>query len=89
MLIKFLALKYLSIKFNNKMITAQIIYEQYKVLPKKARNELIELINKDNDEYVQVNLPSLIEGLKELKLVHSGKLKARPVSDLLKELGHE
>jgi|GEM_PF-989812 hypothetical protein len=71
------------------MSTAQIIYEQYKVLPKKVRNELIELINKDNDEYVQVCLPNLIERLKELKLVLDGKIKARPVSELLKELGHE
>ena len=69
------------------MSTAQIIFEQYKVLPKKVRNELIELINKDNDEYIQVALPALIEGLKELKLVQSGQLKARPVSELLKELG--
>jgi len=69
--------------------TAQIIYEQYKVLPQKVKNELIELINKDNDEYVQLCLPELIEGLKELKLVFDGKVKARPVSELLKELGHE
>jgi hypothetical protein len=72
-----------------KMSTAQIIYEQYKILPKKVKNELIELINKDNDEYVQVSLPHLIEGLKELKLVLDGKAKARQVSELLKELGHD
>jgi len=71
------------------MSTAQIIYEQYKVLPKKVKNELIELINKDNDEYVQVCLPELIEGLKELKSVLHGKKSARPVRELLKELGHE
>jgi hypothetical protein len=71
------------------MSTAQIIYEQYKVLPKKVKNELIELINKDNDEYVQVCLPELIEGLIELKSVLHGKASARPVSELLKELGHE
>ena len=71
------------------MSTAQIIYEQYKVLPKKVRDELIELINKDNDEYVQICLPALMDGLKDLKLVLKGKIKARPVSELLQELEHE
>ncbi len=40
------------------MNTAQIIYEQYKVLPTRVKNELVALINKDNDAYVQVCLPS-------------------------------
>lgn len=71
------------------MNTAQIIYEQYKILPKKVKNELIELINKDNDEYVQVCLPSLIAGLKELKLIGEGKLTASSFDDFLKELKDE
>ncbi len=71
------------------MSTAEIIYEQYKVLPKKVKNELLELINKDNDEYVQISLPNLMEGLKELKLVLNGKAKARSARELLNELKHE
>ncbi|MFN3488618.1 MAG: hypothetical protein ACK4YV_05770, partial [Emticicia sp.] len=72
-----------------KMSTAQIIYEQYKVLPKKVQNELIALINKDNDEYVQVYLPSLIAGLNEMKLIREGKLEATSFEDFMKELKDE
>lgn len=71
------------------MSTAQIIYEQYKVLPTKVKKELIELINQNNDEYVQVCLPSLISGLEELKLVREGKLEASSFDDFLKEFKDE
>jgi hypothetical protein len=71
------------------MSTAQIIYEQYKVLPVRVKNELIALINKDNDEYVQVCLPSLVEGLKELKQVLDGKKQGRDAREFLNELRGE
>jgi len=71
------------------MSTAQIIYEQYKVLPKKVQNELIALINKNNDEYVQVSLPSLIAGLNEMKLIREGKLEPTSFDDFMKDLKDE
>jgi len=71
------------------MSTAQIIYEQYKVLPKKVQNELLALINKNNDEYVQVSLPSLIAGLNEMKLIREGKLEPTSFDDFMKDLKDE
>lgn len=71
------------------MSTAQTIYEQYKVLPKKVQNELIALINKNNDEYVQVSLPSLIAGLNEMKLIREGKLEPTSFDDFMKDLKDE
>ncbi len=68
------------------MNTAQIIYEQYKVLPTNVKNELVALINKDNDEYVQVSLPSLVEGLQDLKQVLDGKKQGRDAREFLREL---
>ncbi len=71
------------------MNTAQIIYEQYKVLPAKVKNELVALINKDNDEYVQVCLSSLVEGLQDLKQVLDGKKQGRDAREFLSELREE
>lgn len=72
------------------MSTAQIIYEQYKVLPKRVKKELVELIMQKNDElFTDISLPAIKEGLKELKSVLKGESEARPVSELLKELTDE
>jgi hypothetical protein len=68
------------------MSTAEILYEQYKVLPKKVQNELKALINTDDEEMVSVSLKGLKRGLKEVKQIREGKIKARPVSELFKEL---
>jgi len=48
---------------------AQIIHEQYKVLPKKVQNELKSLINSENDEeYVRL-IEQITKGLREVKLI--------------------
>lgn len=68
------------------MSTAQIIFEQYRVLPKRVKKELFGMISKEYDEFVQVNVFSLIEGLKELKSVRQGKIKSTPAREFLLEL---
>ena len=68
------------------MSTAQIIYEQYKVLPVDVRNELIELINEDREAYVQVCVPSLRAGLKDLKQALDGKKQGKDARLLMDEL---
>lgn len=64
------------------MNTAQGFYEVYKSLPKKVQKEVIDLITNDNEEYIQICLPALVDGLTELK----GKKTSRPISELLMEL---
>ena len=52
------------------MSTAQIIYEQYKVLPKRVREELKALIiNEENQEQPLTLMQEIEEGLKEVKPV--------------------
>jgi hypothetical protein len=68
------------------MNTAQGFYEVYKSLPKKVQKEVIDLITHDNEEYIQICVPALVDGLNELKEVKAGKKQSRPVSELLKEL---
>ena len=60
------------------MTTAQIIYEQYKVLPKRVRQELKSLITSE----VGVKKPlwlmgEIEESLKQVKLIQEGKLPRR------------
>ena len=68
------------------MSTAQIIFEQYQILPKRVKKELFGMISKEHEEFVQVNVLSLIEGLKELKSVRQGKNKSTSAREFLLEL---
>ncbi len=68
------------------MNTAQGFYEVYKSLPKKVQKEVIDLITHDNEDYIQICLPALVDGLTELKEIKAGNKQSRPVSELLKEL---
>lgn len=70
------------------MSTAQIIFEQYQILPKRVKKELFDMISQENDEYIQVNMSSLVEGLKGLKSVREGKIKSTPARDFLLEIKH-
>ena len=68
------------------MTTAQIIYEQYKVLPKRIRQELRALINSENEAETTFSLLEDIEqGLNEVKLIRQGKLPRRTFADLKRE----
>ena len=70
------------------MSTAQIIYEQYKVLPKRIQKELKALIIKEDNQGEQplTLMREIEEGLKEVKLVKEGKIPARTFADLKKEM---
>ena len=68
------------------MNTAQGFYEVYKSLPKNVQKEVIDLITNDNEEYIQICLPALVDGLTELKEIKAGKKTSSPIGELLKEL---
>ncbi|QKZ15008.1 hypothetical protein [Spirosoma sp. KUDC1026] len=69
------------------MTTAQIIYEQYKVLPKRIRQELKLLINSEDEAEKPFSLMEDIEqGLNEVKLIRKGKLPRRTFADLKREM---
>ncbi len=66
------------------MSTAQIIYEQYKVLPKRVREELKALIiNEDNQEQPLTLMQEIEESLKQVKLIKEGKMPKKNMRDLL------
>ena len=71
------------------MSTAQIIYEQYKVLPKKVQNELKSLINSENDEENVRLIEQVTQGLREVKLIHEGKLPHKTFQELKREISSE
>lgn len=65
------------------MTTAQIIYEQYKVLPKRVRQELKSLIASEEEAEKPLSLMEEIEeGLKQVKLIREGKLPRKNARDL-------
>ena len=66
------------------MSTAQIIYEQYKVLPKRIRQELKKLII--SEEESQPLLAQIEQGIKEVKLIRAGELPRRAFADLKREM---
>ena len=68
------------------MSTAQIIYEQYKVLPKRVRQELKSLIVSEEEGESQPLLAQIEQGLKEVKLIREGKLPERTFADLKREM---
>lgn len=69
------------------MNTAQIIYEQYKVLPKRVRQELKQLIISEDEEEKSLSLMEEIEeSLKQVKLIRDGKLPRRTFADLKQEM---
>jgi hypothetical protein len=71
------------------MSTAQIIYEQYKVLPKKVQNELKSLINSENDEENVRLIEQVTQGLREVKLIREGKLPRKTFQELKREISSE
>ena len=74
------------------MTTAQIIYEQYKVLPKPIRDELTALILRDQDGvFDDISLPAIKRAIADIKLLQRGELNATDAREYLagleKELG--
>jgi PHP family Zn ribbon phosphoesterase len=71
------------------MSTAQILYKQYKALPKRLQNELKQLINTEEEELIEINLPEFKKAVKQVKLLREGKLKTTPAREFLAELEKE
>ena len=68
------------------MSTAQVLYQQYKALPERLQKELKQLIVKDENELIEINLSEFKKAVKQVKLLREGKIQARPISELFKEL---
>lgn len=72
------------------MSTAQILYEQYKVLPKKVKAELKALINsEDEDMLTDISLPAIHRGLDAIQKLKKGKVKTTNARQFLEELKEE
>lgn len=82
------------------MTTAQVLFQQYQVLPKRIRQELKELIIKaekpsvdddedDNGDTIRISMKALKESIHEVKLLKAGKQTGRPIEELLAELKRE
>ena len=65
------------------MSTAQIIYEQYKVLPKRVRQELKELIISEEVQKPLSLMDEIEESLKQVKLIREGKMPKKNMRDVL------
>lgn len=73
---------YITIQTDS-MTTAQIIYEQYKVLPKRVRKELKSLIKSEEETEKPLSLMGEIEeNLKQVKLIRERKLPRKNARDL-------
>lgn len=69
------------------MSTAKIIYEQYKVLPKKVREELKALIvSEEKPETATSLMEEIEESLEEIKAMKEGKIPSRTYADFRKEM---
>jgi hypothetical protein len=72
------------------MNTARIIYEQYKVLPKRVREELKALIVSEGEPEVANSLMAEIEqGLEEVLAMKEGRIPVRTYADFKKELEND
>lgn len=69
------------------MSTAQIIYEQYKVLPKRVRLDLKVLIVSEDEPVSLLN--ELEIGLRQVKEMQTGKRPKRTFADLQQEMGDD
>ncbi len=69
------------------MNTARILYEQYKVLPKKVQKELKSLIVSEGKPEVANSLMAEIgESLEEIKAMKDGKIPSRTYAEFRKEM---
>ncbi len=67
------------------MRTAQILFEQYKVLPPRIRRELKALIDEDEREEKVPLIEQIREGMQEIRLIKQGKVKTKSARAFLAE----
>ncbi len=69
------------------MSTARIIYEQYKILPKKVRKELKALIiSEDEPEAANSLMVEIEQSLEEIKAMREGEIPSRTYAEFRKEM---
>lgn len=83
------------------MTTAQILFEQYKVLPPRIRQELKKMIAQDtaltNDENeddensttIRMSMKALKDSIGEVKRLKAGKQPTKPARELVNEVRQE
>ncbi len=77
----------LTARKKSTMNTARIIYEQYKVLPKRVREELKALIISEDEPEVANSLMTEIEqGLEEVLAMKEGRIPVRTFEDIKRDM---
>ncbi len=67
------------------MSRAQILFEQYKVLPPRIRRELKELIDKDQAEDKIPVIEQIRAGMREARLIKESRVKPKLAREFLAE----
>jgi len=81
------------------MTTAQVLFEQYKVLPKRIQQQFKQLIvaadqsaarppvaDEDTDTHVNISMEALHTSIEQIKLLRAGKAKLSTLEELFAEL---
>lgn len=68
------------------MSTVQALFEIYKTLPVKAKKELKRLIESEKEPAL---MEEIRDGLREIKAIKAGKVKATDLGEFIKELKNE
>lgn len=83
------------------MTTAQVLFEQYKVLPKRIQQQFKQLIVQadrpaapaadeedegDTDTTISISLEALHTSIEQIKLLRAGKAKLSTLEELFAEL---
>lgn len=81
------------------MTTAQVLFEQYKVLPKRIQQQFKKLIvaadqpaarppaaDEDTDTHISISMEALHTSIEQIKLLRAGKAKLSTLEELFAEL---
>ncbi|GAA4502520.1 hypothetical protein GCM10023172_25990 [Hymenobacter ginsengisoli] len=83
------------------MTTAQVLFEQYKVLPKRIQQQFKQLIvqadqpaarpaaeedDGDTDTHVSISMEALRASIEQVKLLKTGKAKLSTLEELFAEI---
>ena len=86
------------------MTTAQILFEQYKVLPKCIQQQFKQLIVQadqpaarppavdaegDTDTHISISMEALHASIEQVKLLKEGKITSQPAREVLAEMRQE
>ncbi len=84
------------------MTTAQVLFEQYKVLPPHVKQQYKRLIMKEeaapasavaeveaSGDIIRISQKALSESIEQVKLLRAGKITGRPAREVLAEMRAE